>query len=143
MAIERIDPILRVADLTASLDYYVRILGFKVDWSYEGSIASISRDGCVLMLSQGDQGHAGSWTWVGVEDCASMHDELQARGAKIRHPPQNFPWAFEMQLEDPDGNVLRVGSESIEGAPFGQWRDMDGALWQLTGDGWTRIAESG
>lgn len=141
MAIERIDPILRVADLAASLDYYVRVLGFRIDWSHGGLIASVSRDGCVLMLSQGDQGHPGSWTWIGVEDCAAMHDELRANGAKIRNPPQNFPWALEMQIEDPDGNVLRVGSESIEGAPFGRWRDMNGTLWQLADGGWSRIAE--
>ncbi len=141
MAFERIDPILRVADLAASLDYYVRILGFKIDWTYDGLIASVSRDGCVLMLSQGDQGHTGTWVWIGVEDCAAIHDELRASGAKIRNPPQNFPWALEMQVEDPDGNVLRIGSESIAGAPFGRWRDMNGTLWQLAGDGWSRIAE--
>jgi hypothetical protein len=26
-------------------------------------------------------------------------------------PPTNFPWALEMQVKDPDGNVLRIGSE--------------------------------
>jgi hypothetical protein len=26
-------------------------------------------------------------------------------------PPTNFPWALEMHVEDPDGNVLRLGSE--------------------------------
>jgi hypothetical protein len=25
--------------------------------------------------------------------------------------PTKYPWALEMQLEDPDGNVLRIGSE--------------------------------
>ena len=26
-------------------------------------------------------------------------------------PPTTFPWALEMQIEDPDGNVLRIGSD--------------------------------
>jgi len=26
-------------------------------------------------------------------------------------PPQNYSWAYEFRVEDPDGNVLRVGSE--------------------------------
>jgi hypothetical protein len=30
---------------------------------------------------------------------------------KIRLPPTSYAWALEMQIEDPDGNVLRIGSE--------------------------------
>jgi hypothetical protein len=29
-----------------------------------------------------------------------------------------------MQVEDPDGNVLRFGSDSIKGRPYGEWLDM-------------------
>ena len=36
--------------------------------------------------------------------------ELVAKGARIRTPPQNFDWACEFTLEDPDGHVLRIGS---------------------------------
>ena len=38
-------PILRVRDLQASLDYYTKVLGFKVDWGYESVMASVSRNG--------------------------------------------------------------------------------------------------
>ena len=31
--------------------------------------------------------------------------------------PTNFSWALEMHVEDPDGNVLRLGSE-LRSAPF-------------------------
>ncbi|HSH17195.1 MAG TPA: VOC family protein [Verrucomicrobiae bacterium] len=40
-----------------------------------------------------------------------MQDELTARGVAIRHPPTNYPWALEMHVEDPDGNVIRFGSD--------------------------------
>jgi len=30
--------------------------------------------------------------------------------------PTNFPWAKEMHVEDPDGNVIRFGSEPDEAA---------------------------
>jgi len=36
---------------------------------------------------------------------------LKACGVPIRMPPTNFSWAVEMQIEDPDRNVLRLGSE--------------------------------
>ncbi len=35
----------------------------------------------------------------------------EARGVALRMPPKNHSWALEFQVEDPDGNVLRSGSE--------------------------------
>ncbi|MGZ5444502.1 MAG: glyoxalase superfamily protein [Thermoanaerobaculia bacterium] len=127
-------PILRVADLRASIDYYVNSLGFKVDFETEW-LVSVSRDRCCIFLAVGDQGNPGAWVWIGVADAEALHDELRAKGAKIRHPPTNFSWALEMQVEDLDGNVLRLGSDSIEGRPFGQWKDMHGKLWSAPEDG--------
>jgi hypothetical protein len=37
--------------------------------------------------------------------------EFSAKGAHIRSPPRNFSWAYEFEDEDPDGHVLRFGSE--------------------------------
>ncbi len=44
--LEGITPIFRVRNLEASIDYYVNVLGFKIDWNYPGIIASVSRDHC-------------------------------------------------------------------------------------------------
>lgn len=126
-------PILRVSNLEASVRYYVDVLGFGID--FQESIASVSRGRCALFLVQGDQGNPGSWVWVGVSDVDLVHAEFLRSGAKIRQPPTNFPWACEMQVEDLDGNVLRMGSESRPHQPFGSWRDMHGALWKQQPDG--------
>lgn len=128
-------PILHVRDLSASVDHYVRVLGFTVDWQTPHVIASVSRGRCTLFLSQDDQGHAGSWAWIGVSDAAALHDELRARGATIRQGPTNFAWALEIQLQDPDGNVLRLGSDPLPDVPFGPWLDMRGTLWRARPDG--------
>ena len=122
---EGVSPILRVADLAASLTYYVDILGFKIDWQAPG-IACVSRDRCSIFLCEGDQGHPGAWVWIGVSDAAVLHSDYQQLGAIIRVPPTNYPWALEMHVEDPDGNVLRFGSEPRENEPFGEWLDMRG-----------------
>ena len=53
---------------------------------------------------------------MGVGDVRALHRIYRERGAKIRMEPTNLPWALEMQIEDPDGNVLRFGSEPEEGA---------------------------
>ncbi|MDF1502362.1 glyoxalase superfamily protein [Roseisolibacter sp. H3M3-2] len=131
-------PIFRVAALDAAVAYYVERLGFAVDWHYPGSIASVTRGGVSLFLSENDQGTPVTWAWVGVSDAEALHEELRARGATIRQPPTNFAWALELQVEDPDGNVLRLGSDPKPGVAHGPWKDMNGVLWRVADDGsWT------
>ena len=134
-------PILCVSDLRASVDYYVDVLGFSID--FEDVIASVRRDRCHLFLVPGDQGHPGTWVWIGVQDADALHEEYRASGAKIRQPPTNFAWACEMQVEDLDGNVLRLGSEPKPNQPFGPWLDMHGDRWVLQPSGdWRRVERS-
>ena len=128
-------PILRVTDAEASMDYYTRVLGFRNDWGVVAGFASLTRDRCHLFLAQNDQGHAGSWIYIGVNDIDAVHEELKAKGAKIRHPPTNYDWACEMQVEDLDGNILRIGSDRKDGLPNGEWLDMNGRRWLQDTDG--------
>ena len=120
-AIECVVPILRVRDLAVSLEHYEKVLGFRVDWNDEGIMASVSRDGHALMLCERDQGLPGTWIWFGVADAGALHGELAAAGATIRLPPTNYPWAYEFHVEDPDGHVLRFGSEVRADLPFAAW----------------------
>ena len=128
-------PIFAVHDLSKSIDYYVNVLGFTVDWTAAGPTASVSRGRCCIFLSQGDQGHMGTWTWIGVGDVEPLFAEYKAKGARMRHPPTNYSWAYEMQVEDLDGNVLRIGSDSKAGESFGPWLDMRGDRWIQSGGG--------
>lgn len=117
---EHAEPILRVTNMAASLTYYVDVLGFSnAHWGTE-LFTSVNRDGAGIYLCQGWQGAPGTWLWVGVEDVSALYEEYQATGAKIRLPPANYPWAYEMQVEDPDGHVLRFGSEPRAGVPFAE-----------------------
>jgi catechol 2,3-dioxygenase-like lactoylglutathione lyase family enzyme len=106
-------PILRVESMEASLRFYVDVLGFhNAPWGGD-DFTLVRRDGAGIYLCRGGQGRGGAWAWVGVEDVRKLHDEYRARGAAIRLPPTNYLWALEMQIEDPDGNVLRFGSEPV------------------------------
>ena len=62
---EHARPILSVANLDASLKYYIEVLGFKVNWQVPG-FAEVSRDRCGIMLCEGEQGNPGTWVWIGV-----------------------------------------------------------------------------
>jgi len=134
------NPIFRVGSLAASIEYYVRVLGFKLDWENPGIMASMSRGRFGLFLCEGDQGNPGSWVWIGVSDAEALFKEYRAKGAKVRHPPTNYAWTYEMQVEDPDGNVLRLGSEPKTDQPIGEWLDMRGHVWVMApGGGWKRV----
>lgn len=118
--VENVIPILSVRDLKASIEYYQRVLGFRVDWGgNEGDgMASVSRDDHPIMLCQGSQGQSGTWVWIGVTDARMLHEELKAAGARIAQEPTNYSWALEIRVEDPDGHVLRFGSHHDHDLPF-------------------------
>jgi len=120
--IENVIPILRVRDVEASRRYYVGTLGFALEWDADGMIA-VARDRKSIMLCEGGQGQPGTWLWIGVEDADAFFAEFSAKGAHIRSPLQNFAWAYEFQVEDPDGHVLRFGAEPKPGPPNGIFRD--------------------
>ena len=121
-------PIFRVGDLDAALEYYVRALGFAVEF-VDGKFASVRREELNLFLCEGDQSAPHAWVWAGAHDVERLHQEMRGRGARIRHPPTNYHWALEMQVEDLDGNVIRIGSEPREGARDREWLDADGIRW--------------
>ena len=108
---ENSQPILRVENMQAALDFYVGVLGFtNAEWGTD-EFTSVNRDRAGIYLCRGGQGRGGAWEWLGVDNVGVIHDELRERGVPIRMAPTNYPWALEMHLVDPDGNVLRLGSE--------------------------------
>jgi len=110
MAVENVIPILRVDNLEVSRRYYIEKLGFALDWD-AGRMISVSRDSMAIMLCEREQGQLGTGVWIGVDDADVFFAEFSAKGAHIRNRPQNFSWAYEFAVEDPDGHVLRFGSE--------------------------------
>ena len=61
----------------------------------------------------------GCWLWMGFDgDIFALYEKLRSAGVKIKLPPTNFSWAYEMQIEDPDGHVLRFGTSPSDKEPF-------------------------
>jgi catechol 2,3-dioxygenase-like lactoylglutathione lyase family enzyme len=108
---ENSQPILRVENMEASLRFYVDVLGFKnAEWGGE-DFTMLTRGGAVIYLCRRDQGRGGAWVWIGVDNAETLYKELVARGVPVRMPPTHHTWAVEIQVEDPDGNVIRFGSD--------------------------------
>jgi predicted enzyme related to lactoylglutathione lyase len=60
--------------------------------------------------SEGNEGTKSGWLWIGLED-DSLFAGIMASGAKIVQEPKNFPYAYEMRIQDPDGHILQLGTE--------------------------------
>lgn len=118
--LHRVEPILNVHDVAASLDYYVDRLGFTCTftWGEPATFAGVARDGAALMLCQDGQGQPGTWLSIWVDDVDSLHDELRERGADIRHEPVDLSWGVrEMNVADLDGHRIRFCTPSGRDAP--------------------------
>lgn len=110
--VEGIQPILSVKDMAVSRRFYVDILGFTEEAWGDDNFTSVRCDGAAIYLCEDAQGNPGTWIWIGFDgNIFELYTQLRERGVKIRQAPVNYAWALEMQIEDPDGHVLRLGTE--------------------------------
>lgn len=108
-------PILNVRDFAASMEYYVRRLGFtkKWDWGTPPTFGCVTRDNVDIFFCEGGQGHAGMWISIFMDDVDALYADYQKSGAIVRQPPTNLPWGTrEMNVEDLDGHRFRMGSDA-------------------------------
>jgi catechol 2,3-dioxygenase-like lactoylglutathione lyase family enzyme len=109
-------PVLHVADVEASLRFYIDRLGFTCPWRFDENgrvfVAQVDRQGCSLIL--GDQWpekigkglmfislNAEPETQVATLD--ALRAELEAKGV----PVKEGSWGYRLLVvDDPDGNQL-------------------------------------
>jgi predicted lactoylglutathione lyase len=107
-----------VSDINKAAEYYVKNLGFKIDWGGEdGGIAGISKGFCRMFLTNPSfrqpYGNVGPvMIWLNLDSKAEV-DELfaqwKAAQAKIVSEPEDKPWKLrEFMAADLDGNLIRV-----------------------------------
>jgi len=118
-------PILKVKDVSASLDYYNK-LGFTKVFSWKDGVgfcnvgklnfAEVKRGNANIMILSRERVGEGTWVYLflgNVIELESLYQEFKENGALIVEPPNDKPWnTREMLLKDLDENFLRVGSPS-------------------------------
>lgn len=108
-------PVLPVTNLKKSLEFYTEILEWTMDWSGV-AVASVSREGHTIMLSELIPDSAKSWTYIGVTD-DSLFKLYRERGVTVIQEPENWSWGYEMKFADPDNNVLWLATASRSDLP--------------------------
>jgi len=121
--VENTIPVLAVANVEASIQFYRSGLDFQLDWHGDSQplyIASVSRDGHAIMLERRTPLTAGC-VWIGVDELSSLWAKIRSNGkVEIVQRPTNQRYALDMKIKDPDGNILWFGTEPLKDVPFGQ-----------------------
>jgi catechol 2,3-dioxygenase-like lactoylglutathione lyase family enzyme len=112
---EQIVPIFKVADAIRTAEWYAR-LGFETEFVHRYSeefpaYVGLSRKGLALHLSE----HAGDATPDSL--VYLFVDDVDAVAAEFGVEVADEQWAREIQLTDPDGNRLRIGTRKPAEAP--------------------------
>ena len=112
-------PVLHVAEVDASLRFYVNQLGFTTSWRFDENgrayVAQVDRQGCAIILAQRWPEKVGKgllFISLNVEPATpegataaldSLRAELEARAV----PVKDGWWGYRLLvIEDPDGNQL-------------------------------------
>ena len=116
-------PILRITSVEDAYDFYVGVLGLKIDWEHRFEpglplYAQLSRSGMVLHLSEhaGD-GAPGGAVWVAVEDVRALRDEFLERldaDGSIGEIDRDAPGGPTFEAVDPFDNRLRFAQAAKE-----------------------------
>jgi catechol 2,3-dioxygenase-like lactoylglutathione lyase family enzyme len=112
-------PVLHVADVEATLRFYVDRLGFTSPWRYDedgrAHVAQVDRQGCALILADTWPEKVGKgliFISLNVEPATpegaaaaldALRAELEARGVSVKEGS----WGYRLLVvHDPDGNQL-------------------------------------
>lgn len=124
-----VQPVLPVPDVAAAADWFVRVLGFELDFLHGAPVPWHGRvkvgDGSwgapvYIHLSRKETpGLPPGETRLHVgHDIDGLHAHALAQGAKVLLPPTDQPWGLrEITLEVPGGHHLCLGAEIAPRAP--------------------------
>ncbi len=112
-------PIMRIFDVVKAKDFYLRFLGFTVDWEHRFDKVSpvylqISKGDLILHLSEhhGDC-CPGSTVVVWMKGIEDFHDTITSRGYGYMRPgiERTFYNSLCVEVTDPFGNRIRFNEE--------------------------------
>lgn len=111
----------QVKDVSRSVEFYTKQLGFKLDHQNPPAFAQVSNANLKLILSgpgasgsrpmpDGQRQEPGGWNRVVLEvaDLPAQIEALKAAAMHFRNEMEVGPGGKQIQLEDPDGNPIEL-----------------------------------
>jgi glyoxylase I family protein len=111
----------QVKDVSRSIDFYTKHLGFKLDQQHLPAFGQVSVGNFKLILSgpgasgsrampDGSMQEPGGWNRIMLEvkDLSDQIEALKKNGLHFRNEMQSGPGGKQIQLEDPDGNPIEL-----------------------------------
>ena len=111
----------QVKDVSRSVDFYTKQLGFKLDLQNLPAFGQVSAGNFKLILSgpgasgsrampDGKQQVPGGWNRImlQVDDLPARIEALKKAGLHFRNEMEAGPGGKQVQLEDPDGNPIEL-----------------------------------
>jgi glyoxylase I family protein len=111
----------QVKDVSRSIDFYTKHLGFKLDQKHLPAFGQVSIGDFKLILSgpgasgsrpmpDGHSQEPGGWNRMvlQVADLPARIEALKKAGLHLRNQMETGPGGKQIQLEDPDGNPIEL-----------------------------------
>ncbi|MGB7441047.1 MAG: VOC family protein [Coleofasciculaceae cyanobacterium] len=120
MKLKNLVPILSVADVAKSIEFYRDALNFEVKDTYEpeGEIcwAFLQFEEVELMLEKLEASNYRKYAtfYFYPDDLEELHSYLKKRGYPVSEPQVTFYEMKEFGLKDPDGYYLMFAQETAE-----------------------------
>jgi len=113
--IKKMSPQFLVTDIERSIDFYIKKLGFDLEFRYEDFYAGIIKDGFSIHLKSGKPSIEERKTKrekedldivFSVEAVEDLYEEFMSKSIEIVQPLCDRPYGKEFYIADPDGYIL-------------------------------------
>lgn len=109
---KKMSPLLAVAHIEQSIEFYTKKLGFSLGFRYEDFYAGILKDGHSIHLKADDSNKNNGKNKdelniiFAVETIDLLYEDLLSKSIEIVQPLRDMPYGREFYIADPDGNHI-------------------------------------
>jgi len=119
--IKKMSPLLLVADINHSIEFYTMELGFNLDFRYEDYYAGIIKDGYSIHLKvskysiderENRKNNEDPEIIFSVSGIEGLYEELSNKSVEVIQSLRAMPYEKEFYVADPDGNIIAFVEEA-------------------------------
>jgi len=119
--IKKMSPQLLVTDIDRSLEFYLKKLGFEIDFRFEDFYSGIIKDGYSIHLKSGKpsfeerknrRNNENLDIIFSVDNIEGLYEEFSNNFVELIQPLREMPYGKEFYVIDPDGYIIAFLEEA-------------------------------